>query len=207
MSPRVSSPLPAAAIPVANLTPALVSLVDALPWALWLLDAQGRLRHANRVARAVLAAGGPLRLNARHRLQPAAATARAAFAAALQSAAVGKPQVLHWPGRGGDRAATLRALAPLPDGASLLMLAMDTGLGSTAGAQAYAQAKGLTPRESSVLESLAQGRNPTAVAAQLGIKPGAVRSRILTLRRKTGHAGLVELLSDLGRLPPLLSDP
>lgn len=189
---------------MASLAPSLVSLADALPWALWLMDGQGRLCHANQAARTMLAAGAPLRLNARRRLQPAAASSRAEFSAALRSAMAGTSSVLHWTGLGGDSTATLRALVPLPDSPPLLLLAMGADDGITASVQAYAQAQGLTPEESRVLEGLAQGRDASGVAAQLGIKPSTLRRHMLALRRKTGHAGLVELLSDLGRLPPTL---
>ena len=205
---------PAAARPPDDLVPALVRMADALAWPLMLVDDQGPLHHANHSARALLAAGRPLRLGPQRRLQPAAASYQGDFWLALQAAAVGQVCELHWPGSPGspgspgDRAATLRSLAQLPGGSALLLLDLPPDFNRARWPRpdvaGYAQAHGLSAAQQLLLQALAQGCSVAQVAAEQGLPPSTVRSRLVALRRKTGHARVDELLRTLWALPPAL---
>ena len=202
----MSAAAPAAPAAPAELGPALARVADLLAWPLFLVDADGVLHHANRAAHQALLAGQPLRL-LDQRVQPAAAPCRADFCAALHAAAAGRPGVLRWPGRPGGFGGTVRLLSRLPGGATLLLLALTAQAAQarqTPDLQAYAQTLRLTAAESRVLNLLAQGLDTRQVAARLGVATSTTRSQIASLRRKTGHASVAQLLRYLHRLPPVL---
>ena len=54
-----------------------------------------------------------------------------------------------------------------------------------------------------MLQGLAAGQSPAALAVALGVTPGTVRRHIRALRRKTGYGSVAALLMALGRLPPV----
>ena len=188
----------------AELAPALLRLADALPWPLLLLDQAGTLRHANRAAWQCMDEGQPVRLAARQRVQPAAATRREEFDAALRAAAAGQSCALWWPGP----LCTIKArLHPLPQaaaGAPLLLLVLSPAADSGPDLSAYADARHLSPPEQRVLQGLAAGHTAARQAQELGLTLNAVRRHTAALRRKTGHASVAELLMTIGRLPPAL---
>ena len=205
----MSAAAPAAPAAPAELGPALARVADLLAWPLVLVDADCVLHHANRAAHQALLAGQPLRL-LDQRVQPAAAPCRADFCAALHAAAAGRPGILRWPGRPGGYDGTVQLLSRLPGGATLLLLALTAQAaqaaqaGQTPDLQAYAQTLRLTAAESRVLNLLAQGLDTRQVAARLGVATSTTRSQIASLRRKTGHASVAQLLRYLHRLPPVL---
>ena len=203
-----AAPGAAAFRPPTVLVPALVRMADALAWPLLLVDEQGALHHANDSGRAVLSAGQPLRLDAQHRLQPASPSYRADFCLALLSARRGQICELRWPGRPGGQAATLRPLAPLPGGSTLLLLELKPDFHAKQAPRpdvaGYAQARGLSSAQQQLLQALAEGRRVVQMADDLHLPPSTVRSRLVALRRKTGHAGIGELLRTLWALPPVL---
>jgi DNA-binding CsgD family transcriptional regulator len=181
-------------------------MADALPWPLLLLETDGRLLHANAAGRRLLAAGRPLQMNG-PQLQPAAAAHRADFADAMVRARAGRPVVLRWPGRPGGYRGSLQALGDRAGGPALLLLALTPTQGSGRDLEAYAQAHRLSTAEARVLTLLAEGLSTPAAATRLGVSVSTVRSQVMALRRKTGHARVADLLLDLGRLPPLLAPP
>jgi DNA-binding CsgD family transcriptional regulator len=194
--------------PPAELVPALVRLADALAWPLLLVDDQGVLHHANDSGRNLLTAGQPLRLDGHRRLQPASPSYRADFWVALRAAAAGKVCELRWPGAPGGRTATLRPLAPLPAGSALLLLELKPAFHAAPvrrpDVTAYAQAHGLSAAQTQLLLALAEGRRVSQLAADLKLPPSTVRSRLVAVRRKTGHGHVDELLRTLWSLPPAL---
>lgn len=202
-----AAPGAAPARPPVDLVPALVRMADALAWPLVLVDEQGALHHANDSGHAVLASGQPMRLDAQLRLQPASPSHRADFCRALQAAAAGQVRELRWLGRPGGSTAMLRPLAPLP-GASVLLLLLDLkpDFHGTATRRpdvaAYGQAHDLSPAQQQLLQALAEGRRVAQLATDLKLPPSTVRSRLVALRRKTGHAGIDALLRTLWALPP-----
>ena len=196
--------------PPADRTPvpvsALVRMADALAWPLLLVDDQAVLHHANHSGRAMLVTGQPLRLDAQQRLQPASPSHRADFWLALQAAAAGQARELRWPGRPGGSTATLRPLAPLPGASVLLLLDLKPAFRATPtrrpDVQAYAEARGLSAAQLQLLLALAEGRSVRQLASDLQLPPSTVRSRLVTLRHKTGHERIDDLLRTLWALPP-----
>ncbi len=203
-----ATPGAAAARPPADLVPALVRMADALAWPLVLVDEQGALHHANHSGRTVLARGQPLRLDAQQRLQPASPSHRADFCLALQAAAAGQVRELRWPGKPGGTSATLRPLAPLPGRSVLLLLDLKPDFLAAPVRRpdvvAYGQAHGLSAAQQQLLQTLADGRRVAQMAGDLRLPPSTLRSRLVTLRCKTGHRSLGDLLRTLWALPPAL---
>lgn len=195
--------------PPAELVPALVRMADALAWPLLLVDEQGALQHANDSGRRLLAAGQPLRLEAGRRVQPASPSYRADFWMALQAAAAGQVCDLRWPGAPGGRTATLRPLALLPASGKLLLLELKPAFHAAPvrrpDVTAFARSQGLSTPQTQLLLALAEGRRVSQLAAELRLPPSTVRSRLVAVRRKTGHRRVDELLRTLWALPPALA--
>lgn len=198
------APTAAATAPTAG---ALVAMADALPWPLLLLRRDGSLLHGNRAAHTLLRGRQPLLLAQGGQVLPSDNTRRSAFAAACDAASLGAPRLLHWPGAQGAHTATLSRLHTPPDAPAVLMLALSPPLGRGTGLRTYAEAHALSTAETRVLARLARGESTTQAAGALGVAPSTVRSQAASLRRKTGHGSLAELLRALALLPPLAADP
>lgn len=67
----------------------------------------------------------------------------------------------------------------------------------------YAQLVRLTPRESLVLDLLAQGLAPADVANELNTRESTVRTQIKSILAKSEHTSIRELLVTLACLPPI----
>ena len=180
---------------------------DALAWPLLLLRRDGSLTHANLAARQMLRQHRPLTLTAKGRVQPADSARRAKFQAALSAAfdapADRPPQQLQWALQGGRVNLSLTALIEPPDDQRLLLLALSPQEGRMADLHAYAALHGLSEAETRVLLHLARGDSSAKAAAALGVSAATVRSQTVSLRRKTGHPSVAELMRDLAALPPL----
>jgi len=156
--------------------------------------------------RAALRLGRPLRLSAQRRVEPAPAPLRAEFAAALADAVTGRQRVLQWPADGPLCCASITALAADSSGCVPVLVALSAADTRAAAARAYAALHGLSSAETCLLERLALGESPRSAAAVLGVTAATVRSRIVALRRKTGHASMGALLQTLAALPPLAAE-
>ena len=178
----------------------LAQVADALPWPLMVLRPEGLLLYANQAAHQALQRATPLRLTPQQRVVPLGGPSE--FLHALQQAAQGTPQVLRWHTAQGDATATLTPLAG-SDGEALVLLALNAEGSRHAELRAYAHAQGLTDAETRVLTHLARGESSGTVAAALGLSAATVRSQIVSLRRKTGHANVPDLIRTLAALPPL----
>jgi DNA-binding CsgD family transcriptional regulator len=178
----------------------LAQVADALVWPLLLLQRDGGLLHANHAARQMLRRGQPLRLSARQQVQATPAGQQAHFAAALEAAfEAGPQQLLQWPGF----TATLTRLPPDGPHEAPVLLALATPDGRASDARAFAAMHRLSEAETRVLQRLALGESSSRAAVALGVTPATVRSQTMSLRRKTGHASVAELLRALAAMPPL----
>jgi DNA-binding CsgD family transcriptional regulator len=197
--PSGGGPLPPAEV--------LALASDALAWPLLLLRRDGSLVHANLAAREMLAERRLLTLQAKGRVQPADGTRRgefqAALAAALQAPADGPAPLLHWATPGGRIAVSVTALRGPAEDHPVLLLALSPEQGRLADLHAYAALHGLSEAETRVLLHLARGDSSAKAAAALGVSAATVRSQTVSLRRKTGHASVAELMRTLAALPPL----
>jgi DNA-binding CsgD family transcriptional regulator len=66
-------------------------------------------------------------------------------------------------------------------------------------------ALGLSAAQTQLLLALADGRRVSQLAAELKLPPSTVRSRLVVVRRKTGHERVDDLLRTLWSLPPALA--
>lgn len=180
----------------------LAEAADLLATALMVLRADGTLLHANRAAQALLQAGREWQLDAAQRVAPCSAGPQLAWASAVHAVlASDAPSRVPLPRLGaGARLSSL----PRTEGAErTLLLSLPPAPGTAADLPAYAAAHGLSPTETRVLQRLALGEGSARAAAALGLQATTVRTHVLALRRKTGHATLPALVQTLGRLPPV----
>jgi DNA-binding CsgD family transcriptional regulator len=147
-----------------------------------------------------------LYLTAQGQVLPSDSARRADFAGACDSALLGGPRLLHWPGASAPCNATLSRLHTPQGTPAVLMLALSLPPGRGPEVLAYAALHGLSEAETRVLERLARGESTTLAAQALHVAPATVRSQAASLRRKTGHPSVAELLRTLAALPPLATD-
>ncbi len=190
--------------PVSPLAPDaahLAQATDALAAALLVLQEDGTLLHANAAAHALLQEGREWQLDADRRLHASKAAADVAFSAAIDAVrATRAPQRVPLAHPAGARLCRL----PGPeDGACTLLLSLPPAPAHANDLPSYASAHALSPTETRVLQRLALGEGSAQAAAALGLRATTVRTHVLALRRKTGHATLASLVQTLGRLPPV----
>jgi DNA-binding CsgD family transcriptional regulator len=179
----------------------LAEAADALAAALLVLREDGTMLHANAAARALLQDGRDWQLDAEQRVRPARAAADAAFGTAMDTVrAAGTTLRVPLAHTAGARLCRL----PGPEGgACTLLLSLPPAPGHANDLPSYASAHALSPTETRVLQRLARGEGSAQAAAALGLRATTVRTHVLALRRKTGHASLAALVQTLARLPPV----
>jgi DNA-binding CsgD family transcriptional regulator len=198
-------------------TPLLRQVLDALGCGLVMVDAHGRVLHANAAATLQCRHGAPLVLpSASHgRGQPAEGLAAALspkdaarLAAALAGAARGHWALLTL--SHGDSALSV-GVAPLqgddedwPDSAPVALLM----LGAEASAQRLSRqffdsAHQLTDGERGVLDGLCEGCSPQQIASLRKVKISTVRTQIAAIREKVGTSSIRRLLQRVSALPPM----
>jgi DNA-binding CsgD family transcriptional regulator len=194
----------------------LAQMADALMWPLLVLRADGTLLHANRAARRLLSSQRLLTLRPDRRLGLLPASRQADLDAARAAAAQGQTALLGWPAGDGQPAisASLSRLGRqggsdsdsgngvAPRGGELL-LALSASEQPDGQVLSYARLHRLSPAETRVLQRLALGDNSGAAAQALGVSTATVRSQVISLRRKTGHASVLHLLQGLAAMPPV----
>ncbi len=184
----------------------LAQVADALAWPLFVLRPDGFLLHANLAGRDLLRKGRLLHLSPEHRVEPAAARRRPALGEALQTAAARQQRVvLHASAGGAGFTATVTPLPSAGGSPGPLLLALAQGLAHGADTDEFSSLHGLTTAESRVMRRLALGESCSRAAKALGVKPATVRTQVVSIRRKTGHASVAELLQALAAMPPLRS--
>lgn len=191
------------------LLPMLLATLDQLAHPILALRPDGLLVHANRAARELLAAGKPVVLGEDQRVKPRQSARRSSFLLALQAAAAGQPQPLHWIDDGQSVHAVMRPLDPAPSAprstgkSAPVMVVLSPPADSHFDASGFAASYQLSRAETRVLEMLLHGGQAEEAAARLGVGVATVRSQIAAIRRKAGHGSVASLLATLGNLPPL----
>jgi DNA-binding CsgD family transcriptional regulator len=181
----------------------LRAAAEVLVAPLVLLRADGLLLHANLAARRLLASGTLVAQRRDGRVGPADSRQRQAFDDALRHAVAGERSLLRLGLRAAAPTLVLSPLAPPPSEVVLVALPAS----EPADTEPYAQRHGLSAAEERVLALLVGGRRVSGIARALGLAAATVRSHLLAIRRKTGHAGIDELLQDFARQPGLLAPP
>ena len=183
--------------------------LDALAHPLLLLRADSTLLHANPAGQHALAPGGAWQRGSHGHVHPRDASLKPTFMAALQAAAAGKTQALNAVASTAATAtistiATIQPLITSSGAVAALLLALPLPAHGAADVQAFAHRHSLTDAETRVLEQLLQGRSAARAAQAVGVSVSTVRSQVLSLRRKTGHASVSALLAALRGLPALI---
>jgi DNA-binding CsgD family transcriptional regulator len=183
-------------------------VLEELDHGVVLLNAAGRVLHANRAAALSLADNHPLELVGPH-LRTRLLTDAVPLAEALSGAETsGRRCLLRL---GDERSPCGRAnvvVVPLNrdvDQAAVLLILERPALCGELAAQWFALRYLLTPAETEVLKALSAGVKPGDVAARQGVAISTVRSQIQSIRAKSGADSIGELMRQLALLPPLVS--
>lgn len=182
--------------------------VDALAGAIFLLDAQGRVVHANRGALALLAVddvlyGTASRLRAHDRLADHSLSELLVAAASGDDLAIGsRGAAIHLPARGGGNyvghvlplATGARRAAGAPLRAAAALVVHDAARNPASPPEVLAKAFGLTPREVAVLLAIADASGVAEAAERLGLSKTTIRAHLRHLFAKTGARRQAELV-------------
>ena len=181
----------------------LQRVLDIVDYGMVLLQADARVAFANKAARSDLDASHPLALVddcllARHMRD--AMPMRDALASALNK---GLQRLLTL---GDERGRTVCvAIVPIGDAAGAILMLGKRKVCDDLSAEAFGRQYKLTSAEARVLKHLSVGRRPAEIARHHGVALSTVRTQIGCMREKTGAASIGALVSELARLPPLLS--
>ena len=169
---------------------AMSAVLDALASAVFAVDRNLLLIHANRAGRAMLDARDPVALAAGRIIFPD----RAAAAAATAAASTGQGATLPLAFKSGDACiAHICALGAAGSGASAICIAPAPAPDAVAADRA-GPIYSLTPAESRVFSMIAAGHAPLGVARNLGVTKGTVRSHLLRVFQKTGCKRQAEIV-------------
>ncbi|HYP34032.1 MAG TPA: helix-turn-helix transcriptional regulator [Burkholderiaceae bacterium] len=199
--------------PGAGLAKLLASVLDEVDYGLVLIAADGHVVHANHAARVELAGAKSLQLVGR-RLSGRSASDQRALDEALASARdEGKRRMLAFaPANAMSEGKSCDlSIVPLPaplssnhPGHAVLISLPRSRIAETLSVDAYARELGLSRREQQVLAGLCEGLRVKEIAAKLEIGDETVRSHVKRLKAKTGCAGIVDIVNQVSRLPPMV---
>jgi DNA-binding CsgD family transcriptional regulator len=199
--------------PGAGLAKLLASVLDEVDYGLVLMAADGHVVHANHAARVELAGAKSLQLTGRRLSGRSASDQRALDEALTGARDGGKRRMLAFApadalseGKSCDL-----SIVPLPaalsanhDGHAVLIALPRSRIAETLSVDAYARELGLSRREQQVLAGLCEGLRVKEIAAKLEIGDETVRSHVKRLKAKTGCAGIVDIVNQVSRLPPIV---
>ena len=183
----------------------LALVMEEIDYGIAIVSLDGRLHHANALARRELEERRALELSG-DRLFARRSCDRTALAQALQAAGRSRGSLL-WLGVQCGQVSV--AVVPIDE---------QDGVGSCRAAallfqkrQAFealtlsffARSQRLTAAETTVLECLCSGLRPLEIARQLGVAISTVRTHVSNIRGKTQTGSTRELLQMLAKLPPL----
>jgi DNA-binding CsgD family transcriptional regulator/PAS domain-containing protein len=201
-------------------TAAFEATLDTLAVAVVLVDADGRIRHANAAAQAIMSTGGPI-LSHHGELRAGSPQATTVLATAIRRAATNESKLglagigVPVAGVGGQPA--IAHVLPLKSGT----LRPDLSLGAIAAvfitpaqqtalppAEVLAALYDLTPMEARVLVEIASGKNRAAAAESLGIADSTVKTHLARIYEKTHTSEQAELAKLVASLtPPIVARP
>ena len=184
---------------------ALALVLDQIDHGLILVDPQGRVWHANRVARAEL--NDPEHAMQFHEgcLRARRASDAQKLREALSAAHTKRLRCLLM--LEADHQATSVAVVPLPCShgetpVTLLMLGKRSARTSLA-TYWFARSCGLTAAEVQVLHALCGGVSPRDIASDHSVAVSTIRTQISSIRSKTRSTSLRELIRRVAHLPPI----
>jgi DNA-binding CsgD family transcriptional regulator len=198
--------------PGSGLAHLLASVLDEVDYGLLLIAADDHVVHANHAARTELAESKSVRLHGRRLVGRTAADQRTLDDALAAARNGGRRKMLSFKNEegAGGRSCEL-SIVPLPAalsshtrGHAVLIALPRPRIAETLSVDAYARELGLTRREQEVLAGLCEGRRVKEIAARLEIGEETVRSHVKRLKAKTGCSGIVDIVNQLSRLPPMV---
>ena len=199
--------------PGAGLAKLLASVLDEVDYGLLLIAADGHVVHANHAARTELAETKSLQLAGRRLVGRSSADQRLLDDAIAAARDGGRRKMLSFgtddllaEGRSCDLSITPlpAALSAHHAGHAVLIALPRRQIAETLSVDAYARELGLSRREQQVLAGLCEGLRVKEIAAKLEIGDETVRSHVKRLKAKTGCAGIVDIVNQVSRLPPMV---
>lgn len=173
----------------------LHAALDQLDCAIVLMDARLALLHANRQGRHLLS-------RAPHQgRQPwlEGGLAQRAAQALLQ----GRRGLAPLAGRPDFQVAVVPLAGPDGSPAGVMLVGGRRAITASAMLGLFAHQHGLTLAETQVLQALAAGSSPSAIAREHGVAECTTRTHIGSLRQKTSTAAIKDLLRQVACLPPV----
>ena len=191
-----------------GLDPALLlRVLDEIDYGVLIIDEQGRLRHANHLARHELACR---RLLMSHggMLLGTSTDVSAQIEQALEHALRGQRRLLLLKDATKRQELSL-TFVPLShplesDPPTVLVMLSRQNACDNLSIRMYARSQNLSPSEEAVMMALCRGLSIPEIAAEHGVAQSTVRSQIKALREKTGSASIRHLLQRLNSLPPMV---
>lgn len=183
----------------------LLRLLDEIDYGLVVVSTQGRVQHANHLARQEMAAARVLEGAVGQALVACNASAARQLMAAIQGALQGRRSLLCLSHDGHELPIAVIPLAHALEGpASVLLVMARQRASDNLVLQMFAREHHLTPTEESVLRALCDGRDVEEIAMHRGVAESTVRTQVRSLRDKTGAAGMRQLVQRVMALPPVV---
>ncbi len=184
----------------------VLRLLDEIDYGLVLVNAQGKVQHANHLARHELAIGRLLFTDHGGAVTGCSAALTEQLMAAIHGAVQGRRRLLYLSHGEHNMPVAVIPLAHAlegPAGSVLLVMARQR-VGDNLALQMFAREHCLTPTEESVLRALCDGRDVDEIAVQHGVAESTVRTQVRSLRDKTGANGIRQLVQRVLALPPVV---
>ncbi len=187
----------------------LADALHAFGSAALVVDKKGSVRHANRSAESLLAAGSPCRFRMGH-LAWTDPTADQRLSTALRAACGNPPRAtaMRFVSSGGElhvRVVPIPAAGtsgfPWTEPLALVVIADPMAQHPTA--EAVAQLFGLTGAEARLVSALSRGQSLERIAASTGVSRNTLRTQLASAFAKTGTASQAQLVSLARTLPDL----
>ncbi|MBL0944394.1 MAG: helix-turn-helix transcriptional regulator [Hydrogenophaga sp.] len=183
----------------------LLRVFDEIDYGMLLLDAQGRILHANHLARHELAQRRLLRACSGSLLGTTPEHSER-IQQALDAALRGQRRLVLMREQERDLSLAFTPLShPLEDDAPTVLVVMSRqNVCDNLAVRMFARALALSPTEEVVLLALCRGLDINEIAAENGVAVSTIRSQIKTLREKAGASSIRRLLQRINSLPPVV---
>ena len=183
----------------------LLRVLDEVDYGLLVIDAQGRIRHANHLARHELSTGRLIMSHTRA-LLGRTTDLSAQIQTALEQALRGQRRLVLL--KQGEQELSL-AFVPLShplefDAPTVLVLLSRQNACENLALRMYARSQNLSPSEEAVLLALCRGLSIPDIAKEHRVAESTVRSQIKALREKTCCSSIRSMMQRVHSLPPVV---
>ena len=207
-APAGSSTIAAPTLPPADW---FASILDLIDYGIVAVDGDGRVLHANCVARRVLQGRHPLQIERRRVCARRGEDQAQVQRAVADASGRGLRSLLTL---GDDEGSASVAVVPIsaagfagsgPDRGAALLVVGRQAVCEELSAQSFARSHGLTLVESQVLRLLCGGAQPGEIATLQRVAVSTIRTQIVSIRAKTGARSIGALVRQVAALPPLVT--